>query len=148
MIVYNYDADLEVSDTCVRSSLLSWVVIRNEYYYSAVESSFKSTGDRDFVTIVSKTITVNKAYYTEATICSKSCRIIRPRAYIWQNTIANNNTIASFLHHNNCQILSCLLFYNWQLLGKEKKQNINKCQKLFDKCLHRSPWKLKKFLFL
>jgi len=25
MIVYNYDADLEVSDTCVRSSLLSWV---------------------------------------------------------------------------------------------------------------------------
>jgi len=23
MIVYNYDADLEVSDTCVRSSLLS-----------------------------------------------------------------------------------------------------------------------------
>ena len=24
MIVYNYDADLEVSDTCVRSSLLSW----------------------------------------------------------------------------------------------------------------------------
>ena len=26
MIVYNYDADLEVSDTCVRSSLLSWVL--------------------------------------------------------------------------------------------------------------------------
>ena len=25
MIVYNYDADLEVSDTCVRSSLLSRV---------------------------------------------------------------------------------------------------------------------------
>jgi len=25
MIVYNYDADLEVSDTCVRSSLLSSV---------------------------------------------------------------------------------------------------------------------------
>ena len=25
MIVYNYDADLEVPDTCVRSSLLSWV---------------------------------------------------------------------------------------------------------------------------
>jgi len=25
MIVYNYDADLEVSHTCVRSSLLSWV---------------------------------------------------------------------------------------------------------------------------
>ena len=25
MIVYNYDPDLEVSDTCVRSSLLSWV---------------------------------------------------------------------------------------------------------------------------
>jgi len=25
MIVYNYDVDLEVSDTCVRSSLLSWV---------------------------------------------------------------------------------------------------------------------------
>jgi len=25
MIVYNYDADFEVSDTCVRSSLLSWV---------------------------------------------------------------------------------------------------------------------------
>jgi len=25
MIVYNYDADLEVSDTCVRSSLLSWI---------------------------------------------------------------------------------------------------------------------------
>ena len=25
MIVFNYDADLEVSDTCVRSSLLSWV---------------------------------------------------------------------------------------------------------------------------
>jgi len=25
MIAYNYDADLEVSDTCVRSSLLSWV---------------------------------------------------------------------------------------------------------------------------
>ena len=25
MIVYNYDADLEVSDTCFRSSLLSWV---------------------------------------------------------------------------------------------------------------------------
>jgi len=25
MIVYNYDADLEVSDTCIRSSLLSWV---------------------------------------------------------------------------------------------------------------------------
>jgi len=24
MIVYNYDADLEVSDTCVRSSLLSF----------------------------------------------------------------------------------------------------------------------------
>jgi len=24
MIVYNYDADLEVSDTCVRNSLLSW----------------------------------------------------------------------------------------------------------------------------
>jgi len=23
MVVYNYDADLEVSDTCVRSSLLS-----------------------------------------------------------------------------------------------------------------------------
>ena len=29
MIVYNYDADLEVSDTCVRSSLLSWVDDRN-----------------------------------------------------------------------------------------------------------------------
>ena len=28
MIVYNYDADLEVSDTCVRSSLLSWVCCR------------------------------------------------------------------------------------------------------------------------
>ena len=27
MIVYNYDADLEVSDTCVRSSLLSWVAV-------------------------------------------------------------------------------------------------------------------------
>ena len=26
MIVYNYDADLEVSNTCFRSSLLSWVV--------------------------------------------------------------------------------------------------------------------------
>ena len=25
MIVFNYDADLEVSDTCVRNSLLSWV---------------------------------------------------------------------------------------------------------------------------
>ena len=32
-----------------------------------MESSFKNTGDRDFVTIVSKTITVNKAYNTEAT---------------------------------------------------------------------------------
>ena len=32
-----------------------------------MESSFKSTGDRDFVTIVSKTITVNKAYNTDAT---------------------------------------------------------------------------------
>ena len=30
MIVYNYDADLEVSDTCVRSSLLSMSV---EYEY-------------------------------------------------------------------------------------------------------------------
>ena len=26
MIVYNYDADLEVSDPCVRSSLFSWVL--------------------------------------------------------------------------------------------------------------------------
>ena len=31
MIVYNYDADLEVSDTCVRSSLLSWVELRAKY---------------------------------------------------------------------------------------------------------------------
>ena len=31
MIVYNYDADLEVSDTCVRSSLSSWVYIYNWY---------------------------------------------------------------------------------------------------------------------
>ena len=29
MIVYNYDADLEVSDTCVRSSLLSWVELKS-----------------------------------------------------------------------------------------------------------------------
>ena len=28
LIVYNYDADLEVSDTCVRSSLLSWVIVK------------------------------------------------------------------------------------------------------------------------
>jgi len=31
MIVYNYDADLEVSDTCVRSSLLSWVSVRRAF---------------------------------------------------------------------------------------------------------------------
>ena len=30
MVVYNYDADLEVSDTCVRSSLLSWVELRSD----------------------------------------------------------------------------------------------------------------------
>jgi len=30
MIVYNYDADLEVSDTCVRSSLLSWVELSTD----------------------------------------------------------------------------------------------------------------------
>jgi len=35
MIVYNYDADLEVSDTCVRSSLLSWV----EFWDARLESS-------------------------------------------------------------------------------------------------------------
>jgi len=33
MIVYNYDADLEVSDTCVRSSLLSWVELSGIYLY-------------------------------------------------------------------------------------------------------------------
>jgi len=32
MIVYNYDADLEVSDTCVRSSLLSWVELYRLYH--------------------------------------------------------------------------------------------------------------------
>jgi len=31
MIVYNYDADLEVSDTCVRSSLLSWVELSSNF---------------------------------------------------------------------------------------------------------------------
>jgi len=31
MIVYNYDADLEVSDTCVRSSLLSWVELHRPW---------------------------------------------------------------------------------------------------------------------
>jgi len=31
-IVYNYDADLEVSDTCVRSSLLSWVELSWQSY--------------------------------------------------------------------------------------------------------------------
>ena len=33
MIVYNYDADLEVSDTCVRSSLLSWVEYATAWIY-------------------------------------------------------------------------------------------------------------------
>jgi len=36
MIVYNYDADLEVSDTWVRSSLLSWV----EYDTTATSTRF------------------------------------------------------------------------------------------------------------
>ena len=35
MIVYNYDADLEVSDTCIRSSLLSWVELGSILVYSA-----------------------------------------------------------------------------------------------------------------
>jgi len=33
MIVYNYDADLEVSDTCVRNSLLSWVSQKLYFYF-------------------------------------------------------------------------------------------------------------------
>jgi len=40
MIVHNYDADLEVSDTCVRSSLLSWVeyipAIYGKLYYKLI----------------------------------------------------------------------------------------------------------------
>ena len=42
MIVYNYDADLEVSDTCVRSSLLSWVAAekRAQFTYSYHDNLF------------------------------------------------------------------------------------------------------------
>jgi len=53
MIVYNYDADLEVSDTCVRSSLLSWVelswrdILQNENADSlgAMEQNSSQNGD-------------------------------------------------------------------------------------------------------
>jgi len=46
MIGYNYDAELEVSDTCVRSSLLSWVELswvehkrRNEFSHIHIQTS-------------------------------------------------------------------------------------------------------------
>ena len=39
MIVYNYDADLEVSDTCVRSSLLSWVWVEYTSLWNFVPNS-------------------------------------------------------------------------------------------------------------
>ena len=51
MIVYNYDADLEVSDTCVRSSLLSWVELSMDNIKTwtglSVEESIRMTEDRD-----------------------------------------------------------------------------------------------------
>ena len=43
MIVYNYDADLEVSDTCVRSSLLSYENVTCVWYVDAgIEDSPQS----------------------------------------------------------------------------------------------------------
>ena len=47
LIVYNYDADLEVSDTCVRSSLLSWVELsRRPCVWYASHGCREATSDR------------------------------------------------------------------------------------------------------
>ena len=45
-IVYNYDADLEVSDTCVRSFLLSWVELSWELTYMVKQITCSVFGNR------------------------------------------------------------------------------------------------------
>ena len=71
MIVYNYDADLEVSDTCVRSSLLSWVelscqdkVIDFFHGHSLIGEDFNVKGECKNV----RTTRVTAAYWLMAIV--------------------------------------------------------------------------------